>query len=349
MHRQIAWLTVAMCLTFSGPSSVHAETTTSALYKLEKTVKLGAPDRWDYLTFDPSSDRVFISHFDRLTIVNADSGKVEGTVQSFPGGTHGIAIVPSLGVGYTDDGKAGVAWAFDLKTLKKTQEVKAQSDADGVVYDSSSKHIFVIDGDSGKITVIDPKTNKVVATIDGGGGLEFGVVDGKGHFFVDGADKNEILRVNTGTNSVDAAWPVPACQSPHGIATDTATKRLFVSCENKKLIAVNSDTGTVVATLPIGTFSDAVAFDPVRKRIFSSNFDGTLNVFVEKGGDTYDTLTTIKTKMGARTMTINPKIGTLYLVAAKMKINEAAKPTDFRHRFTTTPGSTSLLIFEPTS
>jgi len=33
----------------------------------------------------------------------------------------------------------------------------------------------VIDGDTGKLTVIDPKTDNVVATIDGGGGLEFGV------------------------------------------------------------------------------------------------------------------------------------------------------------------------------
>jgi YVTN family beta-propeller protein len=269
-------------------------------------------------------------------------------VADIPGGTHGIGIVPAVDRGYTDDGKAGVAWAFDLKTFKKVAEIKAQADADGIAYDRSSGHIFVIDGDAGNITVIDPKTNAVVGTIDGGGGLEFGVADGLGHFFVNGAEKGEILRIDTATDKIDANWHLADCQSPHGMAVDPRTHRIFSSCENKKLVVVNADTGAVVASLPIGTFSDAVAFDPVRKRIFSSNFDGTVNVFAENGPDTYEAIATIPTKMSARTMTVDPKTGTLYLVAADMKVNEAAQPSDFRHRFTTVPGSTELLMFSPT-
>ena len=38
----------------------------------------------------------------------------------------------------------------------------------------------MINGDSGSITVIDPKTNSAIATIKGGVGLEPGVADGKG-------------------------------------------------------------------------------------------------------------------------------------------------------------------------
>jgi DNA-binding beta-propeller fold protein YncE len=132
------------------------------------------------------------------------------------------------------------------------------------------------------------------------------------------------------------------------MAVDPSTHRIFSSCENKKLVVVNADTGAVVASLPIGTFSDAVAFDPVRKRIFSSNFDGTVNVFAEKGPDTYEPIATIPTRMSARTMAVDPKTGALYLVAADMKVNEAAQPSDFRHRFTIVPGSTELLMFSLT-
>ena len=46
-------------------------------------------------------------------------------------------------------------------------------------------------------------------------------------------------------------------------------------------------------------------------------------------------------------MTINPKSGRLYLVAADMKVNEAVDPKDYRHRYTVTPGSAKLLIFDP--
>jgi YVTN family beta-propeller protein len=349
MHKLGICLTVAIGAICSGANATQAAPTSSrGPYELTKTVRLGAPDRWDYLTFDPSSNRVFISHSDHVTVVDAKSGKIVGTVTGIPGGTHGVGIVPSVGRGYTDDGKAGVAWAFDLKTFKKVAEIKAQPDADGIAYDRSSGHIFVVDGDSGKITVIDPKTNAAVATIDGGGGLEFGAADGLGHFFVNGAEKGEILRIDTATNKIDATWHLADCQSPHGMAVDPSTHRIFSSCENKKLVVVNADTGAVVASLPIGTFSDAVAFDPVRKRIFSSNFDGTVNVFAEKGPDTYEPIATIPTRMSARTMAVDPKTGALYLVAADMKVNEAAQPSDFRHRFTIVPGSTELLMFSLT-
>src|SRR6202012_6248500 len=97
------------------------------------------------------------------------------------------------GKGYTDDGKAGVAVVFDLKTLKVLRWIKAEPDADGIVYDRKSGHVLVITGDSGKVVVIDPKTDTVVREIDGGGPLEFGVLDGKGKFYGDGEGKNEIV------------------------------------------------------------------------------------------------------------------------------------------------------------
>jgi hypothetical protein len=73
-----------------------------------------------------------------------------------------------------------------------------------------------------------------------------------------------------------------------------------------------------------------------------------VNVFAEKGPDSYEPMATIPTKMSARTMTIDPKTGELFLVAADMKVNEAAQPSDFRQRFTIVPGSTQLLMLIPT-
>jgi YVTN family beta-propeller protein len=143
-------------------------------YHLSKVVPLGLPDRWDYVVFDPDSHRVYVAHGDQLAVVDGDSGAATGTVVGMPGGTHGVAISHATGKGYTDDGKAGVVVEFDLKTLKVVKRIKAESDADGIIFDPASGHIFVIDGDSGKLTVIDPKTDQVVATVDGGGGLEFG-------------------------------------------------------------------------------------------------------------------------------------------------------------------------------
>jgi len=40
------------------------------LYTVTKTVVLGAPDRWDFVVFDPASHKVFVAHGDRVTVVD---------------------------------------------------------------------------------------------------------------------------------------------------------------------------------------------------------------------------------------------------------------------------------------
>lgn len=317
------------------------------LYTATKTVPIGAPDRWDLLAFDPGSHRVYIAHGDRVTVVDGQSGAPIGRVESYPGGTHGVAIVPALGRGYTDDGHAGTANSFDLETLKPLKSIPAESDADALIFDRASGHVLVIDSDPGKITVIDPKSDTAIATLDAGGKLEMGVADDAGKVFINGEAKREIVRMDTRTNRIDAHWTIPGCESPHGLAIDSKSRRLFSTCANRVMAVLDADNGKLVASLPIGARTDGAAFDPITKRAFSSNGDGTLTVIAEESPHSFTVLGTVTTLPGARTMTLDPQSGRLYLAAADMKINEAADPKDFRHRYTVTPGSAKLLFLDP--
>ena len=319
-------------------------------YRVTQTVALGAPDRWDYVVFDPIAKRVYVAHGDEVTVVDGQKGDILGHVTGLPGGTHGIAIVTALGRGYTDDGKAGEAASFDLAKLSVAARIKAAEDADAVAFEPGSGHVFVINGDTGTITVIDPKANAAVTTINAGGKLEYAVPGEKGILFVNGAGNKEVLKVDTRTNSVAARWPVPNCTSPHGLAIDPTTHRLFVSCINDVLTVVDSDNGKVVAELPIGSGTDAAAFDPKRKLIFSSNGrDGTLSVIQEKDAQTFVSLGSIKTEVTARTMAIDPATGRLYLAAATVDTNapSPASPGTPPRRPPLIPGSLRLLFLDP--
>ncbi len=280
-------------------------------------------------------------------MVDGASGAIVGSIDGIKGTTHGIASVHALGKGYTDDGKAGLAISFDLKTLKVLKQIKAEPDADGVVYDPSSGHVLVIDGGSGKVTVIDPKTDTVIATIDGGGGLEFGVSGDNGKFYVDGAERNEIVRMDTATNRADAHWPLPGCTKPRGLAIDRPHRRLFASCANKIMAVVDAETGGMIATLPIGEGTDFAEFDPARGLAFSSNSDGTLSVIAEESPADFVALPAVTTEIGARTMAIDPKSGRIYLVTADMTVNDAVPVADTRHRHSVKPGSVKLLFLDP--
>lgn len=347
--KNIVYASVSLVALAVISTSLAAESATPA-YKQVNAVAVGAPDRWDYLTFDPSTNRLYLSHGDRVDVLDGTTGAVLGSVKGMPGGTHGIGIVNAVGKGYTDDGKAGEAVAFDLKSFKVLSHIKAEDDADGIAVDPKSGHVFVVDGDSAVLTVIDPKTDKVVATVKGGGGLEFAVADGAGHVYVNGADKREMVQIDTATNAVTAHWPIPKCESPHGLAMDTASRRLFVSCVNKVLTVVNADSGAVVATLPIGAGTDGAAFDPKRKLIFSANGgDGTISVIRENSPDSFTPVGDIKTAITGRTMTINPNTGRLYLAVAAIDASAPVPsgPNGRPGRPKPLPGSLKVLFLDP--
>lgn len=331
-----AMMVAALALVTGSSSALAAPD-----YQVTKTVPLGAPDHWDYVVYDPASHRVFVAHGDQLAVVDGSSGAALGAVRGLSTATHGIGISAANGRGYTDDSEAGTAGAFDLATLKPVKTIKAGSDADAIAVDPVSGHVVVVNGDSGTVTVIDPKADAALATVELGGKLEYAVADGAGSVFINGAGKREIIRFDMAGNKVAARYPVPDCESPHGLAIDRATKRLFSSCLNGVLMVVDAGTGRIVAKPPIGLGSDAAAFDPKRKLVLSANGkDGTLSVIEERDAETFLPVATIKTAISARTMDIDPETGRLYLVAADLESPAVGRPH-------AVPGSLRLLFLDP--
>jgi DNA-binding beta-propeller fold protein YncE len=322
-----------------------AQSQPAPAYHITKTIALGAPDRWDYVTLDPSGTHAYVAHGPGVTVIDLASGQVAGTV-TVGGITHGIAALPALGKGYTDDSEAGVAVAFDLKTLKETARIKVAPDADGIVYDPDSGQVLVLAGDSGKVGVIDPKTDKLLATIDGGGPLEAGVLAGNGKFYVDGEEKNEIVRMDLARNMADAHWSLTGCKSPHGLAIDRAHMRLFASCANQVMAVMDANNGRMLATLPIGQGSDGAAFDNKRGLAFSSNRDGTLSIATEQPAGHFMTLPPVATMPGGRTIALDHASGRIYLVASDTVVDKTV-PAGDRGHYKTVPGTAKLLVLDP--
>jgi len=338
-----AGLALASCWS----SSIDAAEPAAPSYRVVKAVPLGGDERWDLLAFDPSDKRVYIAHGDHVTVVDEAKGEVVGQIGSFPGGTHGIAISSKTNQGYTDDGEAGTAVAFDLKSLKPLKQIAAAPDADAIIYEPVTGHVYVINGHSGSVTVIDPDINSAVATIDVGAELEPGVADAAGGLFINGVANNEIVKIDARTNKIEAHWAMPTCNKPHGLAVDPQARRLFATCANNVMVVVDADTGSTVATLPIGSSTDGAAFDPIRKLIFSSNGDGTLSVIREMDAQTFVVADTIKTSLGARTMTIDQATGRLFLVAADVAKIDPPTKAGGRPHIVYVPNSLKLLYLDP--
>ena len=331
--------------------TAQAEAQPAPTYRTTKTISIGAPDRWDYLTFDQNTGRLYVSHGDRVDVLDGNTGAILGRVEGMPGGSHGIGIINAVGKGYTDDGKAGEAVSFDLKTFKVNSRIKAKDDADGITVDPKTGHVSVVDGDSAVLTVIDPKTDKVVATVKGGGGLEFAVPDDEGTCLCQWRrqKRNGPHQIAPPTRPTPTG-PFQNVKAPTAWRSTSQSRRLFVSCVNKILTVVNADTGAVGGELADRGGTDGVAFDPKRKLVFSANgIDGTVSIIRENSPDSYVPAGEIKTGVTGRTLTINPATGRLFVAVAAIDPSAPVPPGPNGRpgRAKPLPGSLKVVFLDP--
>jgi len=315
------------------------------LYHLTATIPLGGGLKWDYLRFDPATDRLYVSHGTEVTIVSLRTNKIIGELKNLPG-SHGIAIDPATGAIYADSAANAQAIAFNPKNFAPVAAASVVLDADAVVYDPSSKKIYVNGGDGMAITPIDPITNKAEPNIALPGAPEFFAADGAGALYENIESTSQLVRIDTATDKITATWPLAPCAHPKGLAIDPTQRIIFSSCANGVMAATNADTGAQLATIPIGQHTDAAAFDPIRHRAFSSNGDGTLTIISDAGGH-IALLATLKTAPGARTMAIDPTTGRLFLVTATVTGLIPPDAPGASPKFKFAPGTLHVLVYAP--
>ena len=104
------------------------------------------------------------------------------------------------------------------------------------------------------------------------------------------------------------------------MAIDLKNHRLFLGCGGSKtMVMMDSTSGKVIASVPIGQGVDAYAFDPGTGLAFSSCGDGTVTIAHEDAPDKLTVVQTLETQRGSRTMTIDPSTHKIYLAAAKFE------------------------------
>lgn len=281
--------------------------------------------RYDYLRVDPDTRCLYVSQGTRVDVLDADTGSLLGEISPMKG-VHGIAIAAGLKHGFITSGGDRTVVMFDVTTLKVLKVITGLGvKPDAIEFDPETKKIYVANGTSGGITVIDPSTGEITATVPIEGKLEGMAFDGKGRLFVNTEDKSMIQVVDTHSLKPVASWPIAPVEGGTGLAIDVATHRLFASGGNNKLAVVDSDTGAVVATPAIGDDPDGDAFDAANALIFTSNMEGTLTVLHEDSPNAYSLVKTVPTGFGARTIALDPKTGRVFVATGRF--GPAPEPT----------------------
>jgi DNA-binding beta-propeller fold protein YncE len=319
-----------------------------ATYHLLNKISLPGPEGWDYLTIDSDARRLYVTRGVRLTAIDIDTDKVVGEITGL-NGIHGVAIDRKAGKGFISNGRGNSVVVFDLKTLAKIEEVPVGEGPDAIIFDPDTERVFTFNGRAKSSTVIDAKTDKVVGTIPLPGRPEFAVADGKGKVYNNIEDLSEVVSIDTKNLQILNTWPLAPAESPSGISYDDKTGRVFSVCDGQVMTVLDSATGKLVTTLPIGNGPDATVFDEKNSVVYSPNGqDGTLSVYKDAGDGKYTLVDTVTTQLGARTLALDTKTGNVYTVtaqAAPAPPPDPNAPTPQRRRRTYVDGTFVVLEY----
>jgi DNA-binding beta-propeller fold protein YncE len=286
---------------------------------------------FDHFAVDLRHHRLFVVAEDYASIESFDlsTGKHLQSVRGVVKSPRKIAFVEAKAPGEKDqllvlDGGAAACDFLDASDLHLISSVPLEPGPDAGAYDPKARIFYIGNGGRGahqpfayvsklsvdthqvtdrirvdattlKTVVLDPDTQKIYVTL---------------------RDKSQIAVLDLKTNTVAATWSNPELHTDSALAFDPEHHRLFVGDRGPgKLIVLNTDNDSIVATLPIGDTSDDMTYDAAHRRIYISTADG-LDVIGQDSPDSYRLLQHIDT-LGGKTSIYIPSLKRFYVVHTK--------------------------------
>jgi DNA-binding beta-propeller fold protein YncE len=348
---RVAWQRcgLSICAAVLASAGAQAAGGKDPGYHLLKEIPIAGDTGWDYLSVDSPARRLYVTHGTHIVVVDLDSDAVVADIADTPG-VHGFALAPKLGRGFASDGGEAKVSIVDLKTLGTSSKVATDEGPDAILYEPGHEEVYAFNGRAHSLTVISATSGQVVASVKLPGKPEFPVVDvSAGRVFDNIEDKSEVVALDTRTHQVVNEWPIAPGESASGMAFDAAHHRLFLGCDNRLMLMMDSINGKIVASVPIGSGVDANAFDDDLQLAFSSNGEGSVTIAHEDSPSKLTVVQTLKTQPSARTMALDPRTHRIYLAAATFQPAPPPQPGAPRRRPPIVPGSFKVLVYGPTA
>jgi DNA-binding beta-propeller fold protein YncE len=262
--------------------------------------------RIDHFTFDAKRKRVIGAALGNNTVevVDTFSGR---DIHSITGAAapQGVVYVADLNKLFVANGTDGKLRIYDGDSFKLLNTVDIGEDADNVRYEPAEKKVYVAYGgdEEGGIAVIDAVTAKRledVAKLDAHP-ESFQIAASKSVIYANIATKAKVVLIDRTTHKV-TDWPLKTGKANYPMALDEADHRLFVVTRKPaQLVVLDTDSGSMVASVPCVSDADDLYYDVARKRIYVPGGEGFISVIQQTDADHYQSSAKIATTIGART------------------------------------------------
>src|SRR5580692_439940 len=293
--------------------------------RLETTINVPGARHWDHFGVDLKGNRLFVASEDEpaVEVFNLKTGEHIRSLTDFKE-PHNVLPFPELKKIFVVDGEASEVKILDYDSYRLIGRTELTIDADPVVYDPSSKYLYVVNGGreahtpSCLISIVDTATGKKLAEMKlETNRLESMAIEKSGpRLFVNMTGINSIGVVDREKRAVIATWPITAAKENVPLQYDEGTHRLFLATRKpSKLIVVNADNGKEVMSLDVADYVDDLAYDAPHHRLYvpGGGGSGAVSVVAQRGADKYEVVATISTKPGAKTARYVPELNKYYV------------------------------------
>ena len=286
-----------------------------------RTIPLPAVSgRIDHLAYDAKSQRLFIAALgnDSLEVVDLSTGTHLRTIPGLKE-PQGVALVATLRRILVACGGDGTLHSFDCDTLKETGKLALGDDADNARATADGAAVLVGFG-SGALAIVDPAALKQTEHIVLPGHPEsFQLDPNSSRVFVNvpgGAlgGGGAVVVADRTTGKTLHTWKLTEAGRNFPMAIDGTHDRVFVGCRRPaRLLALDSKTGTTIASPECVGDADDIFVDATSGHIFVIGGEGAIDVFATTDFKDYKRIATIKTVSGARTGLLVPERRALYV------------------------------------
>jgi len=207
-------------------------------------------------------------------------------------------------------------FALDRDTFEVKASLDLPGEGDDIQLDPKN-HTLYVDNDEGtNIWVVDLAARKIVATIEIPKAPEYIAYDDvTDKLYQNIKSTDETLVIDPETNTVEAHWTLGPAKSPHGLALDSKTQRLFVAGGNGEMAVLDAHTGKLLGSVAIAPHVDQIVFDPSTRRVYCASGTGILSV-VQETDDCASLLANVTVAKGAHTLTVDPNTHNVWICYA---------------------------------
>ncbi|MGH7106176.1 MAG: YncE family protein, partial [Acetobacteraceae bacterium] len=135
--------------------------------------------------------------------------------------------------------------------------------------------------------------------------------------FINVADKDEVDVIDKKTLKVIGHWPIIGAKLNLAMTLDEADHRLFVVTRKPtKMLALDTQSGKIVATIDAPDINDGVYFDSARRRIYVPGAVGEIGVYQELDPDHYREIARVPSALGAKSELFDPQLNELFVAVS---------------------------------